>query len=383
MSAGEDPGQEATRLLGLAGQRIAEGQFADAINLCRDAAALVPHAPQPYHGMSAAFIRLGDIESALAAIAAAAKAAPEDPTYLNEWARLLVSAGRDRDADEVLNAAAHVVARDPTVMNLWGLCLCRLGRYEDAAVKFRIYLEQDPDNRTVHRNLSLAYQGLGQMERAVDAFSASAAPFDPDAPPAPSDMKAHFADVAPSYDDNDLNTGIARRMMEFIEAHAPVSRTATALDCCCGSGLAAAAMPGRFARLVGIDLSEAMLEGAERNGAYDVLIQGDMVQEMAKLDPGFDLVFASNALMYFQTLDGFFNEAHRLLEPGGYLVFSADPSNDAADIRCVEPGEYAHSRAYLRRLAAAAGFAEVTLQIKEHRAYPGFWGAFRKPAPDT
>ncbi len=42
-------------------------------------------------------------------------------------------------------------------------------------------------------------------------------------------------------------------------------------------------------------------------------------------------------------------------------------------------GEYAHSRRYVRRLAAESGLEEVAIKIFEHRFYPGFYCAFRKP----
>jgi hypothetical protein len=54
------------------------------------------------------------------------------------------------------------------------------------------------------------------------------------------------------------------------------------------------------------------------------------------------------------------------------------------DIGVTTPGEYAHSRRYLRRLAAETGFAEVAIKIMEHRVYPGFWCALRRLArPST
>ncbi len=42
-------------------------------------------------------------------------------------------------------------------------------------------------------------------------------------------------------------------------------------------------------------------------------------------------------------------------------------------------GEFAHSRRYVRRLAAESGLEEAAIEILEHRFYPGFYCAFRKP----
>jgi predicted TPR repeat methyltransferase len=74
----------------------------------------------------------------------------------------------------------------------------------------------------------------------------------------------------------------------------------------------------------------------------------------------------------------YFRQAARLLEPGGNLFFSVDPAPDDMEIGESGPGEYAHSRSYLRRCAAETGFSEVAIAVMGHRATPGFWCAFRK-----
>jgi len=69
-----------------------------------------------------------------------------------------------------------------------------------------------------------------------------------------------------------------------------------------------------------------------------------------------------------------------VLAPSGHLIFSVDPVNDELDIGQSAPGEYAHSRAYIRRLTAGAGLREISITIDVHRAYPGFWCVFQRPA---
>ena len=47
------------------------------------------------------------------------------------------------------------------------------------------------------------------------------------------------------------------------------------------------------------------------------------------------------------------------------------------DIRETCANEYAHSRAYLRRLAEQDGLSVISITVMEHRAYPGLWCVFQ------
>ncbi len=99
---------------------------------------------------------------------------------------------------------------------------------------------------------------------------------------------------------------------------------------------------------------------------------------MAKRTDRFDAVVSSCVLYHIADLAPFFRETARLLAPGGHLFFSVDPAPDSMEIGVSGLGEYAHSRAYVRRLAAEMGFVGVIIKIMEHRTYPGFWCAFRR-----
>ena len=92
------------------------------------------------------------------------------------------------------------------------------------------------------------------------------------------------------------------------------------------------------------------------------LVEGDLVQAMAARTDSFDLVASTCVLYHIADLAPFFREAARLLVPGGHLFFSVDPAPDSMDIGVSSPGEYAHSRAYLRRLATKTGFAETAIK---------------------
>jgi SAM-dependent methyltransferase len=114
------------------------------------------------------------------------------------------------------------------------------------------------------------------------------------------------------------------------------------LDLACGAGRYSAALAERGARVVGLDLSTALLHAAgaelgEREGLLG-LVRGDMLR--LPFRPGsFDLVISMfTSFGYFATADedrGMLREIRRALRPGGDLVL--DFLNAARLLQHLEP----------------------------------------------
>ncbi len=240
-----------------------------------------------------------------------------------------------------------------------------------------------PDNATLHRNKSVALIHMGRAEDAVAAFARGVRPYRPEDKATESrtrsgsePLRAQYADLASNYDDNPLHQSFSERMAALIAKVTGSTSGKRVLDAGCGTGLLGTRL--KAARLVGIELSPDMLARARARGVYDELIEGDLVEAMTARNDAFDVVASSCALYHIADLSPFFRESARLLAPGGCLLFSVDPAPDDMDVGITEPGEYAHSRAYLRRLAAETGLTEISIAIMPHRICPGFWCAFRR-----
>ena len=123
-----------------------------------------------------------------------------------------------------------------------------------------------------------------------------------------------------------------------------------------------------------------MLEKARARGVYDQLITADILQAVPSMDRSFSMVTCSVALYHWANLKPFFDKVTSVLLPDGYLIFSVDPANDELDVGQSAPGEYAHSRAYIRRVTADAGLREISITIDAHRTYSGIWCVFQRPA---
>ena len=222
---------------------------------------------------------------------------------------------------------------------------------------------------------------MGREEDAVDSYSRSLDPWNGEIDGhKPSSVQKFYNKAAATYEDNQLQARWGPQMAAFAGPILGERKNLSLLDAACGTGSAGQAMHHFAAYLTGIDISPGMLGFARDKKIYDDLIQGDVVHMMQGMERQFDCIVSSCALYHLADLNPFFEHATRILNPGGFLFISVDPSNDSMEIGISGPSEYAHSRSYLRRLAKDHQLDEIEIHILEHRRTPGFWGAFFKPA---
>lgn len=224
-----------------------------------------------------------------------------------------------------------------------------------------------------HYYNSSALFTLGRHEDAVAEFGLKLAPFK--GKTTRTKVARQYKALAADYDVNRLYQSYGPMMARLIVKTVGATQAKRILDAGCGTGSLGTHI--RAAHLVGIDLSPEMLAKARERNVYQELIEGDLVATMAERTDRFDIVAATGVLYHIADLRPFFRQAARLLVPGGHLFFSTDPAPDSMDIGVSGPGEYAHSRAYVSRLAAETGFADIGVRIMPHRDNPGFWFTFR------
>ncbi|WP_227131352.1 class I SAM-dependent methyltransferase [Halorubellus salinus] len=101
-----------------------------------------------------------------------------------------------------------------------------------------------------------------------------------------------------------------------------------AIELGCGGGQFGLALAERGADVTGVDISEAQLEYARENATErdaDVdFVQTSVTDLDGFDDASFDLAFSAFAFQWIADLDAAFEEAYRVLEPGGRLVYSVD-----------------------------------------------------------
>jgi predicted TPR repeat methyltransferase len=154
-------------------------------------------------------------------------------------------------------------------------------------------------------------------------------------------------------------------------------------DLGCGTGVCGPLLRPLAARLIGVDLSPAMLAKAERRKVYDELIEADLVAFLGLYENHYDLCIAADVFCYIGDLLPVVRAAAAALDEGGYFVFTVE-SIDKPGWVLQSTGRYAHQRAYVGSLACQTGFSieqvdSATLRTQSGKPVAGDVWLLRQP----
>ena len=132
--------------------------------------------------------------------------------------------------------------------------------------------------------------------------------------------------MAPNYDEQLSNWAYEapEQAAKLLAKHLLNLKTATVLDCGCGTGMTGVALrkAGAGGVITGLDMSEASLEIARTKGVYDRLDPADLNQPLAFEDDVVDGVLCVGVLSYVHE-EPLFREWKRVIRPGGVMVFTS------------------------------------------------------------
>jgi predicted TPR repeat methyltransferase len=389
------------------------GRQADALASYNRSLRYRPNDPETLNNRAAILIELGRLTEAMSSLDQALALAPGYPEALHNRATALIA--RKRHA-EALSCCDQVLAVQPEaaeVLNNRGIALRNLNRKDEAIAAFRAALAGKPDSADFHANLGATLLETGQLDEAEQhlrtalagktialAFQNLAAvlyqkkkfsearevyrqwlDFEPDNP-IPQHMIAAGSDTAPeragdqyiaelfnNFADTFETTllGLGYRVPELLTAQIQSALGADAtplriLDAGCGTGLAAPLLKPLTSRLVGVDLSSAMLDKARERKLYDELVVSELCTFMAARPTAFDLIILADTLVYFGALEEAFRTAHTALAAGGMLAFAVESRSDGPDYQLELHGRYSHRPDYVTTLLAAAGYTVQSLE---------------------
>jgi predicted TPR repeat methyltransferase len=140
-------------------------------------------------------------------------------------------------------------------------------------------------------------------------------------------------------------------------------RFAAMLDLGCGTGLGGAAFRSLAERLVGVDLSPAMIAQAAAKGIYDRLTSAelaDFLADEAAAAAQYQLVLAADVFVYINDLAPVVAGVARVLAPNGLLAFTVE-THSGDGVKLLPTLRFAYATAYLRKIIAGAGLTLLTL----------------------
>lgn len=156
--------------IGAASTANASGQYATAVNWCRQALSLASKLPEAWYNLGVAYRGLGQQDHALSALKKTDELTRDNPDAQNSVGLQLFELGAFRDSERCLQRAIFLAPGFAYAHSNLGLLREKQGRLEDAEASFNRAIQLQPDVAPLHVNLSgvlLRRKLYGAAEAAI------------------------------------------------------------------------------------------------------------------------------------------------------------------------------------------------------------------------
>jgi predicted TPR repeat methyltransferase len=337
------PSRDPEQLIALAQQHAERGEVDAAEARYREALAVAPDHLGALTMLGLSLVDRGDADAAIDLLERARDLAPGFAPAQLAIGSAYAAAGYDELAVAAMEAAIKLDTTSTVPLERLARHHILARRPREAIGLLRRVLRRDP----AHAQARFLLAGLTNDAEA----SLAVAP--------PSEWIADLFDTyAPTFEKHlveDLHYGVPRSLAGLVGALGmPADRTWRVLDLGCGTGLAGVEFRACARELIGVDLSRRMIERARQRALYDEL-HCDELGAVLDRTRDLDLIVAADVFIYVGALEATFERCASSLRPGGLLAFSVERS-ETQDVVFHTSLRYAHSDAYIVRLAGTHGF---------------------------
>lgn len=326
----------------------AHDQLDEAIAAYRQALVLDESLVAARNNLGNALQKRGNLNEAAACFVELLKREPDSAAFHFNLANVLSMQG---EFERAITCYRRAIELRPDFHGFFNLAhtLNAVSRSTEAASVWKAFLATDPENPVAQHMVAASTQE-SVPRRAGDEFIRST--FD-----------ESFAD---SFDSQLAGVGYLGPALALAAVTAlfpDPGADLDVLDAGCGTGLCGPLLRPFARRLVGVDLSQPMLERARCRGSYDETIVAELTTFLESLDRQYDLIVSTDTLIYFGELEPVFKAACNTLRTGGTFIFTVEEADfdSKSGYRMEWHGRYCHTRPYVERSLAAAGFSVMQI----------------------
>lgn len=342
---------------------------------------VITHQPDDVSAHSNLGVCLRRLERFDEAISMGRKAVELDPEYLIAWYNLGNAYRVAQKFNQAVVCYQHAIDLKPDFpLAHDGLCQSTfqlehrslLGKrsFSKSIAAYEQWLLCEPDNALPQFMLQ-AIRGDEKLTRAPDSVVRTM--FDQFA----STFEQHLGSL--EYKLPQQLTGLLQELL------GPPQASLKIFDGGCGTGLCAPALKPWASKLIGVDISSAMLSKAREKQLYDNLFESELTHFLEQYQAAFDLAVFADTLIYFGDLEDVLRASAHALDSGGTLLFTleASPAQNSKDYSLHPTGRYSHSAVYVEKILKACGFSRIRIgydstRIEVGKAVPGLVVSARK-----
>lgn len=337
--------------------------------------------------------KAGDIPAALAAYR---KILAEDPEHIRlrcYIGRLLIEEGKAPEAESLMREGLEIQPESVSICRTLARALAEQGRYEEAIdiardlilplkedkpfryayaswlAKWSEQVSSAPHLRHEMPRVAALWDELDRNEQAIaDDWAAELEARQPDGDVAALDrdqLRAMFDTLAEIFDYHlgRLGYKAPQALRAAVDRVLPGRANLDIIDLGCGTGMVGELFRPLARRLMGIDLSPRMVLRAQRRGIYDKVIEGEIVEVLKEQTRLADLVLGADLLIYVGDSEALFKQAAKNLRHDGCLAVTVEKLETPEPRFELRPTQrFAHSEAYIRKLAEAAALNTVLVE---------------------
>ena len=371
---------DALHLMGLA--RHDRGQPEEAIALVQRAVAAAPDHADAHNNLGNMLLEQNRVDEAEAAYRLVLRLRPEHAGAHTNLGSVLRRKKDNAGAEASFRRALELDDKHAEAYHNLGSVLRDSGRTDEALAAYKRALILRPYDGESYRRVGATLYALGRVDEAVEMYERWVT-LEPS-----SDMARHMLascsgrDVPGRASDGfvrgtfDVFAASFDVVLERLQYRAPAlvgdavaallgtpAGTLDILDAGAGTGLCGPLLRPYARLLVGIDLSQPMLDRAAARGGYDRLELAELTAYMGAHPATYDLAVSADTLCYFGDLSAAAAAAALTLRPDGHLIFTVEHAPEPTEGFRLNPhGRYSHGEDYVRRTLAAAGFDILSIQ---------------------
>jgi predicted TPR repeat methyltransferase len=223
-----------------------------------------------------------------------------------------------------------------------GQAYYELGRLDDAIALFKNWLKDEPGN-PVAMHLLAAYSEKQMPEQCSRQY-----------------IEQTFDAFANSFENVLIRLKYCgpQLVQNYLASLNLPATSLRVLDLGCGTGLVGEKTIPYARLLVGVDLSQSMLDQSSEKQIYHQLHQSDISEFLSATEDQYDLITCMDTFIYAGRLEEILELIYQKLKPGGKLLFSTEKLLGAYEhsYKLNISGRYSHHQDYLTAVLNKTGF---------------------------